>query len=220
MAFDITTLHAADMGRFAAAVTPERRTRAARFRFIEDQQRCLAAGVLLRYALTRNAGVSWNDVEFGKNEFGKPFLVRPAGVHFNLAHAGNWVVCATSATEIGIDIERAAAGHLEIAHRLAPPEYSYVMAAPAIERPRRFAQVWTLKEGYLKYLGKGLNVAMDAFSVTPEHRHPLILRGDLDSSPLLKQVAHDANYYLAECSADDSEIRIEQPGLDALMAAR
>lgn len=218
VAFDIREMGEVDLARFADAVPAERRERAARFRFADDRKRCLAAGVVLHYAVIRHTGGTPRAVEVTTNEFGKPTLSQPAGVHVNVSHSGDWVVCVTSATEIGIDIERTDEASVGLAHRFAPDEYSYVQAAPPHERPRRFARIWTLKESYLKYLGRGLGVPMDSFSVATEDRHPRILRGTLDPRPFLKQVAHGDDYYIAECSADDSPITVEQATKHQLLA--
>lgn len=218
VAFDIDRLPVVDMDRFRQAVPAERRARAAMFHFVEDQKRCLTAGVLLRYALVRKHGLPVRDLTMAINEFGKPFLLECAEVHFNLAHSGNWAVCATSTSEIGVDIEHAGAGAVDISHRFAPDEHSYVSAAPAGERPRRLVQIWTLKESYVKYLGRGLTVPLDSFSVSALDRRPRILRGQLDTRPYLKQVTHDSDYYIAECCGDDSRLIVEEPTLEELLA--
>lgn len=218
VAFDIGLLRDDDLDRLGSAVSAERRARAARFRFVDDQKRCLAAGVLLRYALASQHGISIHDVDIATNEFGKPFLADRPGLHFNLSHAGAWVICATSASVIGVDIERSDARHLGIARRFAPDEYAYITDAPAREQPRRFVQIWTLKESYAKYVGRGLRIPMDSFSVSPEHPHPKILRGEQHSRPFLKHVAHGGDYSIAECCDDDSPITVNEVATDDLWA--
>ena len=56
VAFDIREMGEVDLARFADAVPAERRERAARFRFADDRKRCLAAGVVLHYAVIRHSG--------------------------------------------------------------------------------------------------------------------------------------------------------------------
>lgn len=217
VALDIRGLRPGHLTRFRGAVSAERRARAARFYFLEDQQRCLAAGVLLRYALVEHNGLSARDLEFATNEFGKPFLPDRAGVHFNLSHSGSWVVCATSTSQIGVDVEHSSAGSVDLARRFAPAEHAYVKAASVEEQPRRFAQIWTLKESYLKYLGHGLSVAFDSFSVATPERRLSTVRGAPGRPPYLKQVNHDGEYYIAECCADDSEITVQELPVEALL---
>ncbi|WP_405610711.1 4'-phosphopantetheinyl transferase superfamily protein [Streptomyces sp. NBC_01511] len=209
--FDIDRLSDAGTDRFRQAVPAERRARADRFHFPADRKRCLAAGVLLRYALLERHGLSDRELTLARTEFGKPFLVNRPQPRFSLSHSGRWVACATSATEIGVDIEHTGAGAVDIAHRFAPEEYAYIAAAPTGERARRLIQIWTLKESYTKYLGRGLGVPLNSFSVSPPNRRPTVLRGRLDTRPLLKQVTHEGDYWIAECGEDESDISLAEP---------
>ncbi|MGC9438081.1 4'-phosphopantetheinyl transferase superfamily protein [Streptomyces sp. WG5] len=151
LVLDIDRLSDADTERFRQAVPAERRARADRFHFPADRKRCLAAGVLLRYALLEHHGLRARDLVLDRNEFGKPILVNRPDLHFSLSHSGRWVACATGATEIGVDVEHTSAGTVDIAHRFAPDEHACICAAPAGERARRLVQIWTLKESYVKY---------------------------------------------------------------------
>ncbi|WP_440068647.1 4'-phosphopantetheinyl transferase family protein [Streptosporangium sp. OZ121] len=218
LVFDIDRLSDAGTDRFRQAVPAERRARADRFHFPEDRKRCLAAGVLLRYALLERHGLPVRDLVVARNEFGKPFLVNRPGLHFNLSHSGRWVACATSATEIGVDIEHTSAGAVDIAHRFTPDEHAYISAAPAGARARRLVQIWTLKESYVKYLGRGLNVPLNSFSVSARDRRPKVLRGRLDTRPFLKQVTHEGDYWIAECSENKSDISLAELSPEDLLA--
>ncbi|MEU6183535.1 4'-phosphopantetheinyl transferase family protein [Streptomyces coeruleorubidus] len=218
LVLDVGRLSEADTDRLYRAVPAERRARADRLHFAADRRRCLAAGALLRYALLARHGLTPSDLGTARDAFGKPYLVRVPGLHFSLSHAGRWVACATSGTEIGVDIEHTAAGAVDISHRFAPDEHAYVVAAPAGRRARRLVRIWTLKESYVKYLGRGLGVPMDSFSVTAPDRRPRVLRGTLDTRPRLKQVAHGDDYWLAECCRDDSGISVVEPTREDLLA--
>jgi phosphopantetheinyl transferase len=46
-----------------------------------------------------------------------------------------------------------------------PDEQDYVFAAQGQERVKRFYEIWTKKESYLKYLGTGIDCALNSFSV-------------------------------------------------------
>lgn len=46
------------------------------------------------------------EIKFIYNEYGKPFVQNFSDFHFNISHSGEWVVCATANSNVGIDIER------------------------------------------------------------------------------------------------------------------
>ncbi|MFI8946976.1 4'-phosphopantetheinyl transferase family protein [Streptomyces sp. NPDC053750] len=219
LVFDVDRLSEADTDRLHRVAPAERRARADRFHFAADRRRCLAAGALLRHALLTRHGLTPGDLDTARDAYGKPYLVRVPDLHFSLSHAGRWVACGTSGTEIGVDIEHTDAGAVDISHRFAPDEHAYVAAAPADRRARRLVRIWTLKESYVKYLGRGLSVPMDSFSVRAPDRRPRILRGTLDPRPRLEQVPHGDDYWLAACSREDTGISVVEPTRKDLLAA-
>ncbi len=97
-----------------------------------------------------------------------------ARLHFSVAHAPGALLCALSADgELGVDVERAERGSGASAERLARRYFSLAEAASLAalpdERARvaRFVELWTLKEAYVKALGRGIAAApLSGFSFT------------------------------------------------------
>ena len=157
--------------------SPQRRQRADGYRRREDALRCLAGEALLRHVL----GTGQFTVE--KAENGKPFLSGREDFHFNLSHADHWVVLAWGGTPVGVDVEKIrpdtdiAAVSRRFFH---PQEQRSIREAP--DMGRRFFEIWTAKESYLKYLGTGLKTDLRSFSVMslpPQlHLHQRSLKGD------------------------------------------
>jgi 4'-phosphopantetheinyl transferase len=93
---------------------------------------------------------------------GKPALVgvtdAPA---FNLAHSGNWCVCAVAkAGEIGIDIEtlNTELDYAKLAELFfSVAEKRCLQACPQHRRRRFFFRIWTRKEAWLKGKGSGFS---------------------------------------------------------------
>lgn len=69
--------------RLLRYVSEEKRERVNRFYRIEDAQRTLLGDVLTRYAICKRLGIRNNDLHFSVNEYGKPILLKPDGIHFN-----------------------------------------------------------------------------------------------------------------------------------------
>lgn len=138
-----------------------RRDRADRYRREEDALRCLAAGALLRYALGTDKFTE------DKMPNGKPFIREKPDFHFNLSHAGCWVVLAFGDSPVGVDVERIRpeTDIASISRRFfAEEEQRYILEDPDQSRSR-FFEIWTVKESYIKFLGTGLKTDLTAFSV-------------------------------------------------------
>ncbi len=147
-------------------ISQERLTRIARFYFEKDKIRSLLAEMLLKYFLVTGYDIALPDIVFGYEEYGKPYLSNgKEDIHFNFSHSGSWVVCAIGMSRLGIDVEEGTKNHLDIVKRvLSPQEYAVWQAQPEEDRKAKFYQLWTLKESYAKYIGKGLGIAFESLS--------------------------------------------------------
>ncbi len=147
------------------AVSEERQARIAQYHYDKDKIRCLAAELLLRYALAKQFGMDHNTAVFQYTENGKP-LLKDCDVHFNLSHSGDWIVCAVGKVNIGIDVEEMReTAYKDIYCSFAQSEIDWLNSMEPDARADGFYQVWTLKESYVKYCGIGLMRPLSDFSV-------------------------------------------------------
>lgn len=182
--------------------TPERQRRAEGFRRREDALRCLAADALLRHAL----GTDRYTVVQEKG--GKPKISGHPNFHYNLSHAGRWVVLAWGDGEVGVDVEaiRQDARTDALASRyFTPDEQAYLRAGDPISC---FFQLWTRKESYLKFLGTGLSKSLSGFSV---------LSGETGVG--FRQWELPGGYWLCLCSRE-KEIFMEMAEISRLTLLR
>ena len=92
-------------------------------------------------------------VVFG--EHGKPALADYPEVHFNISHADGIAAVAVSEYECGVDCERVREYDPRVIKRVCTEsEQAMIKAAP--ENELLFFRLWTLKEAYVKALGRGL----------------------------------------------------------------
>lgn len=161
---ELSELTPAEDRRLLEGADAHRRARAERARYPEDARRCLVAGALLEYAVNKELGGT--PVQIARTAKGKPYLPEHPDFHFNLSHSGNFVVIAWGECPLGVDIQRMEP-HRDWAglarRHYTPREQDYVFSGD--DGLRRFYQVWTAKESYLKYLGVGLDRALDSFCV-------------------------------------------------------
>jgi len=170
--------------------------------------------------------------EFKKNKFGKPEILWQSDdsrmewpLHFNISHTSSLIACGiTMDAPIGIDVEdkkrKTAKNILSLARRyFTPSEIDYLAKIPDPDgQQKEFIKLWTLKEAYVKALGRG-------FSGAPFNKFSIILAAnnrikisvapkafnDSDSScDCLSEnwqfaVAElNSSHYMAICTEDDS----------------
>jgi len=153
-------------------LSDEERARCKRFVFPRDRRDFVVAHALLRHTLSRYHPIPPRDWVFVSEAGGKPRLsgdcTGPARLQFNLAHTDGLVACAVSRTaEVGVDVEAfdCRTEPLEIARRyFSAAEAEHLRRCAPADRPGRFVEIWTLKEAYIKAIGKGLSLPLDDFA--------------------------------------------------------
>lgn len=168
----------------------------------DDVKRVLFADILLRSVLKYELRISNEKIEYENNEYGKPFLKGDYGLYFNLSHAGDWVVCAIDNEPLGIDIEKIYPVGLEIAARFfSDEEYKMLMAKPVEEQQPFFFDLWTLKESYIKAIGKGLTLPLDSFTISFLDNGEITVKSEGKfTNWSLKQYNFDPEYKMSVCA--------------------
>ena len=157
--------------RLYATLTPDERTRSARFRFERDQQRFIVARGVLRDLLGRYLQTQPGRIRFVYNVFGKPDLDPEFGnrLKFNLSHsAGLALIAIAPASKVGVDVEyiREQSDYADIARCFfSAAEVDHLIALPSHRYAETFFSCWTKKEAYLKACGEGLTIPLNSFSV-------------------------------------------------------
>ena len=190
-------------------ISPERRDMIKKFRFENDKLRSLFAEVLLRYALREQYGL--RSVTILKDQYGKPYLQDHPDIHFNLSHSGDWVVCAVGDSRIGVDVERVEEiDEMPIADDyFAEVERTYLNSISEMNRLDSFYKIWTLKECYTKYDGRGMGVPLDSFAfVLKGERVDFYLEGVRNDTLRFMALDLDEKHKLALCVAADEEIDV------------
>jgi 4'-phosphopantetheinyl transferase len=189
----------------AALLDDDERARAARFHFARDRLAFIAAHALARTLISTQLPGAPTDWRFVANEFGKPEVVRTPGMvplRFNISHTHGLVAVALALEhDVGVDVEVLDPGRLslDLAERtFAASEVALVRAAPASELTAALYAIWTLKEAYIKAVGKGLSLPLDSFAFSLD---PLAIQfsdgADLPSTWLLRRLCPTSRHALA-----------------------
>lgn len=154
-----------------AFVSLEKSQRIKKFRFYKDAQMSLLADLLIRIQLCQKLKIKNNNIEFFTNEHGKPFIDPMYQYFFNISHTGihnnrnKYVASAIDNKEVGVDIEIINSENPWIAFDyLSIDEKEYIKNHPAEKQYNVFIEIWTRKESHIKYIGKGLDYPLHAFS--------------------------------------------------------
>lgn len=179
----------------------EKRERIFRFHRYEDAQRALIGDTLVRYLLCKKLGIKNKELIFGVNEYGKPFLINSAHIEYNISHSGKWVTCSIDNLPVGIDIEQIKPIDMSIAERFfSKEEVKCLMSKCVVEREAYFYDLWTLKESYIKAIGKGLSIPLDSFTIRIEEGNITVCSIYESNNYYFRQYYVDKDYKIAVCS--------------------
>ncbi len=197
--------------RYEALSSPAERARRRRLRFERDRRRDRLTRALVRTVLSRYAPAAPEEWVFTSDERGRPRIAGPGPplpMDFNISHSGDLVAVALAGARVGIDVENFVAREVDVGslHRyFAPRERASLLELPTQARRRRFFELWTLKESYLKARGVGLGLPLEsfAFDLTTEGAIALAFDSALGDSPerwRLWQLALRGQFLLAICA--------------------
>ncbi len=106
-------------------------------------------------------------IRYGYGPQGKPYFKDYPEIHFSLSHSGNMAVLAISDGEVGIDVQESRGFQEKVMKRFyQEEEIKRIESTEDIEiKERLFYQIWTGKEAYIKYTGKGMGQDIRSFCV-------------------------------------------------------
>ena len=188
--------------KLLSCVDKHKQERIRKFHRWEDAYRSLLGDVLVRCVISEKYSLPIQEIGFYQDFYGKPYVKDLAGFHFNLSHSGDWIVCAVDSTPVGIDIEKIATCDLSLAKRFfTKKEYKWLVDRSEQEKDRSFFELWTMKESYIKAVGRGLSIPLDSFEIK---RMPsglmAVMAGGSATGYTIKNYYIDCDYVLSVCS--------------------
>lgn len=113
---------------------------------------------LLRECLKKYGIVYSEKTSVVKNRYGKPSLRDFPEIHYNLSHSDGIAACMVGSRECGIDCEKVRKFRPNVMKRtFTEKECEAVISAPENMQDLMFFRIWTLKEAYIKAIGRGLS---------------------------------------------------------------
>ena len=180
-----------------SVMSEEQKEKIMHYRFEGDRHRCLI-------------GLALTGMVFGKRpcelktvlgEHEKPFVMNGGGIHYNLSHSGKYVAIASGGSSLGIDIEKAGRIKNNIAKRFFSPRENIEYRRYSEKDGDFFCRMWTLKESYIKYDGRGLTLPLNSFSILPKGGGYYME----DSRLKFRQFDMPDGYIMSVCSEEEIE---------------
>jgi len=196
------------------------RERFSRFSRGADVQRSLLGEMLARYLLAGRLNIRCEQIIFSVGANGKPVFPESGDLHFNISHSGQWAVCALASVPVGVDVERLRKVNAGLAERFfSPEEVATLRDFPADMQAEKFIQLWTLKESFLKAIGRGLTRNLNSFSIRRQQGEMFSISGDDSAHEFnLRLYNLAADHMLAACAAtSDFNERVEIITVDQLL---
>lgn len=166
---DIEEIEDALLEELLPYVSLQRRERANKYRFRSDRVQSVLAFVLLRIALDTEYGCRLMP-RLSAMTTGKPYLANLPDVHCNLSHCKKGVACGISDSALGVDIQNYVCFKESLATKFMSE--NELRAAKAGDADTAFTRLWSMKESYGKYTGRGICYDMPEFTavegVTPD----------------------------------------------------
>jgi len=198
-----------------------------RYQFLEHKKQLLMGRYLTRTVLSRYGQFSAADWRFENNEYGKPFiasalleeLVEP--LFFNLSHSQNKLVLAVARHEfLGVDIEYGLKPRRveKIANRyFSNSEIEDLSGLEKSQIQKRFYDLWSLKEAYIKACGMGLAIPLNHFSFSFQNERKIEIKFHKerpDDSALWQfwNIESETGYHLS--------LAVKSPKLDGFSAIK
>lgn len=180
--------------------------KASRFKFKDDQNRCIISRACLRILCGKYLSKIPKSIEFAYKEKGKPYI-READFSFNVSHSKDIVLIGFSKFEnLGIDVEynRDMNDFMSIAKNyFHEKECEILESVPKTLRKCFFLRYWTVKEAYVKALGEGLGKSANSFyadgDLCGKKFLNIIDAGSLDKNFFVHSFLPQDNYFGAVC---------------------
>ncbi len=130
----------------------------------EKERQRLTAWLLLVWGLEREYGIlGLREGEIRRGKQGKPYFFRWPEIYFNLSHCRSACACILSDREAGIDVEHRFPYKESLARRVCHEKEWELMRQSCSgeeEKACLLQALWSLKESYMKYDGRGLSIGM------------------------------------------------------------
>lgn len=198
--FDTNELSNPKIYQKAMGIVDEtRRNKVDAYVFDRDRRLSLGAGLLIAY-FRKQHQISEADLLI--SETGKPEIAPCFSLHFNISHAGQYVLFCAENQPVGVDIEQIQSDYLSVAERFfTAKEQNQIFQKETLQQQEAvFFRLWTLKESYMKVTGLGFLLPLHEFSIAiEEEKVTFLMPKDANQKFRLQQLEAPIGYAASLC---------------------
>lgn len=155
---------------YYANLSKEEKQKYHKFHFEKDKRLYLISHAMLRLVLSHYIGCSTQSISFKYNSYGKPSITDHSEISFNLSHSKQAIALVLNNgnnLSLGIDIEshKNRGEVIDLAFNYFSTEECELLKNYSTSLQNEiFFKLWTLKESYIKAIGKGLSIDLNKFT--------------------------------------------------------
>lgn len=161
--------------------------RAEKFTNAKQRNQYVVAQGMVRTLLSRYTKTEPQEIIFGKEDYGKPYLISDRSIDFNLSHSGSKLAIAVGhQCSLGVDIEIWKPRlHLSglVKKCFADEEIMFWEALPEEQKLQAFHDFWTKKESFVKAVGRGIAMGMNRCVISSKDPMRFLSIPDVYGSP-------------------------------------
>ena len=152
--------------KFLHYFTARRQENILRYKFTADRNRTLWAELLVRAVIAKKFSRTVEEIQIERDLNGKPYVV-DGSLMISLAHSDNWAACSVGEVPSGVDVEENFSDALTVAENFfTAQEYRQLCKLEGRTRGEKFLSFWTIKESFVKFIGRGIDDDFAAIDAT------------------------------------------------------
>lgn len=203
----ISDLSEDEIKKISRFISERKRNKIKKFHKKEDKLRGIFSELLIRKMIIKELKIKNKDIIFEVDKYGKPFLKDREDIYINTSHSGEYVIGAVDNKPIGVDVEMIKKMEVNgiIEKLFTPREQDYILdngkLITSSECIERFYEIWTLKESFVKCIGRGLSIPLNHFSIYFNEEREIEINTKVSENRFLfKEINLNKEYKISICS--------------------
>lgn len=193
-----------DYNKAYSLLTPYRKERTDKYKYINDKKLSILAERLLKKAL-KDLNIN-SSYHYFFNDNKKPFL-NDIPLKFNISHSNDYVIVALSQDEVGCDIEYIKDIDLKIADKYFFNS-EYINIINSQNKLESFYRYWTLKESFMKATGKGFSLNLNDFEIKIDDQ--IFVNQSLDNNKYFFKEIEIKDYKCSICLLNNKDVIVKE----------
>lgn len=190
-------------------------------KYNKELHNSICGRVLAVCILSKLLNMKYSDIKVCTDKYGKPYI-NSRKICFNISHSDEWIGCAFSKKEVGIDIEDF--NYIDpnwfnclLKKYLNKQEIKMCESKDYLKMIRNSTCLWTLKEAYIKAVGEGFHIPMHSLEIFYSDAWKIKRKKSVVPYRLLSMQLYN-NSLFSVCTMDEIVMVKELKDINALLS--